>query len=306
MAVYARGYRPYEGTFKSAPVAYSIFAEGARMALARKGVRRIGYLIALVFCGYAGILYFQFGLAETGERMGGGAAATVLEQLFSLNARFREFHNVSSLLAMIAAVLVGSSLIADDLRTRALSLYLVRPLRPRDYMLGKVMIIPALMVPMMLLPGLLLWLLVGLWQPPGETWTWLSDNVDVAQRVIKYYVAGSISLTGLLLLLSSQTPRRGLVMGLSAVVLFGGMFPRFVGMRIQGVWGDRLRALDIPNNFTREFKMAAPRNWENRVLDRHEAGIHPEPIDAWLVMLLLLAVGLFLAWRRARTVEVGE
>lgn len=306
MAVYARGYRPYEGSFKSAPVAFSIFSEGIRMALARKGVRRISIMVALIFCVYAGILYFQFALAEQSSRVPGPLGST-LKELFQLNDRFREFHvHAASLLAMIATVLVGSGLIADDLRTRALALYLVRPLRPRDYMLGKAMIIPALLVPFMLLPGLLLWLLVGLWQPPGETWTWLGDHIHVAQRVVKYYILGSISLTGLMLVLSSRTPRRGLVMGLAAVVLFGGMFPRFVGMRIAGPLGDLLRVLDVPNNITMEFKMAAPRRWEQRVLDRHDAGIHPDATAVWIVSLLLLAAGLYFTWRRARTVEVGE
>lgn len=305
MAVYARGYRPYDGTFRSAPVALSIFAEGARMALARKGVRRIGLLITLIFCVYAGILYFQFGLSEQADRVGGPLAAS-LKEFFQLNARFREFHNVSTLLATIAVVLVGAGLIADDLRTRALALYLVRPLRPSDYMLGKSLIIPALLAPLMLFPGLLLWLLVGLWQPPGEAWQWLGDHVDVAQRVVKYYIVASISLTGLMLLLSSRTPRRGLVMGIAAAALFGGPFLRAIGMQIQGGFGTVLRSLDLTNNMTLEFKLAAPHRWEQRWLSRHGTDLHPSADAVWLVAVLLLAAGLFLTWRRARTVEVGE
>lgn len=299
MAVYARGYRPYEGSFRHPPVALSIFGEGLRMALARKGVRRILILIAVLFCVMAGILYFQFGMQEQlAGRM--GPVRLDFDPVKSLNRLLRSFHRIAVVLVSLASVLVGAGLVADDLRSRALSLYLVRPVRPFDYVLGKSLILPGLLVPLALLPGLLLWFLVGLWQPPGETWSFLADNVDIAVRTLHFYVVGALSLTGLMLLLSSRTPRRGVVMGLAAAVLFGGLFVRWVGRAVGGEVGSLLRSFDLMANMRHPLDMAGSRNpaWRARW--------EPDPDLIWVVAVVLLVAGLVLTWRRARTVEVSE
>jgi hypothetical protein len=300
MAVYARGYRSYDGAFRSQPASLSIAGEGIRMALRRKGVRRLLILIAFMFCVMVGILYFQFGVQELSERRTGGMGPRVTS-LLNLNRNVRGFHNFSVLLSSLAAVLVGAGLVADDLRTRALSLYLVRPIRPVDYLVGKALVLPLMLIPFLLLPGLLFWLIVGLWQPPGETWDWLFENREMAYRVVRFYLVGSMSLTGLLLLLSSRTPRRGVVIGLAAAVLFGGTFVRVIGTAVKGALGDALRAMDLMNGMAREIKLAGYFRRESWEVSRQ-----PSAEAVWIVATLLFAVGLYLTWRRARTVEVGE
>jgi hypothetical protein len=301
MAVYARGYRSYEGTFRGPPVAWCIFTEGARMALRRRGVRWIMRLIALICCVYAGVLYFQFGLSrQAGDTL--RAFGMDPSDRGNLAQRLREFHGISSVLASIAALLVGAGLVADDLRTRALALYLVRPIRPVDYMIGKAFILPAILVPLALVPGLTLWLILGLWQPAGETGVFLTENADVAWRVVRFYSIAALSMTGLMLLLSSRTPRRGVVLGLGAAIVFGGLVLRRIGTRIDSIWGEMLRGADLLNNMTCDFKTAAPRRFERR----SGRDWHPEVETTWIVATALLVLGLYLTWRRARTVEVDE
>jgi hypothetical protein len=179
-------------------------------------------------------------------------------------------------------------------------------------MLGKALILPALLIPLALLPGLVLWLLVGLWQPPGETWTWLQAHSDIAWNVVRFYLVAAAELTGLLLLLSSRTPRRGLVIGLAAAILFGGPVLRLIGRSLLGPIGSFLKSCDLVNNMLWEFTKDI-RAWQFA----GQGGGHwgPGREERWLawqpdgtliytVCVLLLVAGLYFTWRRARSVEV--
>ena len=310
MAVYARGYRSYDGGFSGPPVAWTIFREGVAQAFRRKGFRWILIITAFILLATSGIVYITVIVERQAKRMSGGMVQT---QLMELEQIMHGFHGTTMFLVSLGAVLVGAGLIADDLRTRALALFLVRPIRPLDYTLGKALILPALLIPLALLPGLVLWLLVGLWQPPGETWSWLVDNSGVAQNVVRFYLVASAELTGLLLLLSSRTPRRGLVIGLSASILFGGMVLRGIGQLVLGSLGSLLKSLDLMNNMLWDFTKAE-RKWQfsgdARGRFSREGGEErwlewqPDGTIILLVCVVLLAAGLYSTWRRARSVEV--
>ncbi len=308
MAVYARGYRSYDAGFGGPPAAWVLFREGFTQARRRRGYRWILMITSFVFLATAGMTYFQVIVEDTMREMTQGRVnATIMK----LDQIFAGLHGTTMVLASLGAVLVGAGLVADDLRTRALALFLVRPIRPVDYMLGKALVLPALLIPLALLPGLLLWLLVGLWQPPGETWSFLQAHSDIAWHVVRFYLVASAELTGLLLLLSSRTPRRGAVISLSAAVLFGAIVLRSIGRLIGGPIGDLLKSLDLMNNMLQPFT-AARRAWQFQQYDARWAAESQARWEAWqpvgwiilAVCALLLAAGLWSVWRRARTVEV--
>ncbi len=309
MAVYARGYRAYDGGFGGPPVAWTIFREGLAAAWRRRGYRWILNITAFAMLAFAGVIYTKVIVENQVENLSGGRFA---QQIVELDSIFLGFHTLSIVLVSLAAILVGSGLIADDLRTRALALFLVRPIRPMDYMVGKALILPALLIPLALVPGLILWLLVGMWQPPGETWTFLSDHSDVAWRILRFYLVAAAQLTGLLLLFSSRTPRRGLVIGLAAAALFGGMVLRGIGRLILGSIGDLLKSLDFMYNALWDFN-AVNRQWQfaRNEGQRWNEG-RRERWEAWqpdgdlilIVCVTLLVAGLYSVWRRARSVEV--
>ncbi|MDJ0523319.1 MAG: hypothetical protein QNJ90_14710 [Planctomycetota bacterium] len=311
MAVYARGYRTYDGDFRGPPVAWTIFREGVAQALRRKGFRWILNITAFILLATAGMIYIQVIVEKQAQRLTGGM---VRAQLMELDQIIHGFHATTMFLVSLGAVLVGSGLVADDLRTRALSLFLVRPIRPVDYMLGKALVLPALLIPLALLPGLVLWLLVGLWQPPGETWTFLQEHSDIAWNVTRFYLVGAAQLTGLLLLLSSRTPRRGLVIGLSAAILFGGPVLRAIGRLVLGPIGTLLKSLDLPNNmlwsFTRDRRewqfegQGGGGRWGGTTGEERWLQWQPDPTVIYIVCFVLLAAGLYFTWRRARSVEV--
>lgn len=80
------------------------------------------------------------------------------QQIIEINpAYFKTYFTSDFLLFMMVMLLVvgGAGLISDDLRYNSLQLYFSRPLRKRDYLLGKAMVLLFFLLTLTLLPGLL-------------------------------------------------------------------------------------------------------------------------------------------------------
>jgi hypothetical protein len=308
MAVYARGYRPYASDFRGPAAFLTIWREGYRTAARSRGFRIIGILFLIWFVVWSIALYSQIAAREFLQ----GRMPVEPENASAYSARvlsqnLASFYTVGiSTLTALLAMLVGSGLIADDLRTRALTLYLVRPLRPVDYVLGKALVLPGILAWMTLAPGLAYLLLVAFWQEPGEEWTFLADNADVAGLVVRHFLVASASYVGLMLFLSSRTPRRGAVASLAAAVIFGGTMLHGVGSHVRGGGGDLFRMLSIPLNTIEGFaRRAAETDDGFSRHDAHPERVFPDPEAAALVAVVLLVVGAWAAYRRARSVEVS-
>src|SRR5918999_5917415 len=79
----------------------------------------------------------------------------------AINARtFRDFLNQQEPFVFFITVYAGSGLIADDLRARALQLYLSRPVTRAQYIAGKAAILMAALLSVTWLPAILLLCLV--------------------------------------------------------------------------------------------------------------------------------------------------
>lgn len=308
MAVYARGYRPYTGTGTGAPAWHVIYREGYRLAFKNLGFRIIGMLFVIWFVIWAAGLYFTFGIQDQVERASRGAVGELLSAAAQLKQTLSIFYSGVGVLTGLLAILVGSGLIADDLRTRALSLYLVRPIRNWEYVLGKALILPRILVWTCLLPGLLFYLLVGLWQPPGTTLAWLGDNLDIVVSVCMHFLIAATSYAGLMLFLSARTDRRGAVIAISAAILFAGSLFSAILARVDGI-GQFAKYAGLPVNSVAplardavEAVVGARRGMARaeRILERI-----PEADVALWIGCALLALGFFSALRRASTVEVS-
>lgn len=302
MTVHARGYRAYTGEFKAPPAALAIAREAAGRIWKSVAFRRMSVLFLLWFAVCAVMLYVSVGM---GLNLFGRLArlATDSDQysLLMLNWVLRIFYTGLSYLTALLAVFIGGGLIADDLAAGALPLYLVRPLRAWDYVVGKALVLPAMLVGVALLPGLFLYVITGLWRPPGETWSFLGAHLDVPLRVFEYYVVTAALYTGLLLFLSSRSTRRAAVAITAGVAIFGGVLLQGIGMgqRVHGPLGDAMRLAGLPHDTTFPFIRATP--VFGRGLRR---ALYPDPESVWILAAVLLALGLFFAWRRARSVEV--
>ncbi len=302
MTVHTRGYRPYVGGLSAPPAALAIAREASGRIWRSRAFRRISVLYLLWFAICAMLLYVSVGMGQAFfGRLARIAVDSEQYSLLMLDQVLRIFYTVLSYLTALLAVFVGGGLIADDLAAGALPLYLVRPLRAWDYVLGKALVLPLMLLPAVLLPGLFLYLITGLWRPPGETWSFLGAHLDVPGRVVEYYLVTAAAYTGLLLVLSSRSPRRTAVAVGAAVVIFGGVLLQGIGLdlRVRGVLGDAMRLAGLPHDTTFPFIRATP--VFGRGIDRT---LFPSPESVWILAAVLLALGLFFAWRRARSVEL--
>jgi hypothetical protein len=308
VTVHARGYRPYVGTFTGAPGWWIVLQAGVRTTLSSKGTRRLGVMFMLWFVILAVVLYVQVGLAQGfGQRHAEGVD-TAIFRAFSRKALIQTlatFYSGVTALVTLLAILTGAGLIADDLRARALTFYLVRPIRAVDYAIGKALVLPYVLLTRTAIPGVAFWLLAGSWQEPGESGVFWSENADVLVLVLRFLLVASTAYTGLILLLSASTPRRGVVASLAAAVLFGGLVLVGIGARMEGDVGALLRLASIPMDAIVPFTHATLEKASDWHRDRVVAH-WPDPDGAVALGLVLFAVGFARVWTRARSVEVTE
>ena len=298
MAIYERGYRSYAGGFQSTPGWWVIAREGWSQAWRHKGVRWMGTFVLLLACVGLVQMFMEMGATElTGRLRGGDDKLDFGERsIKALNRAHFTFYTSSSWLAVLAGVLMGCGLIADDLRSHGLTLYLVRPISRPSYVLGKALTLPIVFVILCLLPGLAMWLIVGLWQPPGETLSFLHEHREVAWRAVRHCVVVTASTTGLMLLLSSVTAKRGAALAAGAAIsLLGGVLA-LAGRLLPGLFGEVGGSLSILRNALREFRIASGRMMRWLPTER----------GVWIVTISLLVVGLLAVAWRARTTEVAE
>jgi len=132
---------------------------------------------------------------------------------------FGEFLNQQILFTVFLSVFGGAGLVANDLRTGAILVYLSRPLTRRDYVLGKLGVLLSLNLSVTLVPGLLLYL-VALALVPGQFAEWKLLWIGPAIVLHAFVIALSVSL---LVLAVSALSRSARVAGLGFVGLFIGL-----------------------------------------------------------------------------------
>lgn len=302
MTVHARGYRGYQGDFANRAYVWTIFKEGYFAATRGWGYRTLAIILLLAFMVMLSILYFALNMSEqvprgTDEFDFGARSAELAAMPLLLFYGY-----IANLLGTIVVLLNGAGLISDDVRTRGLSLYLVRPLRPIDYALGKALVVPALLIPFLLLPGLLFWLALGGWQPEGESARWLGEYSIFATTTVRYFLAAAAGDTGVILILSSLIRRRGLVRIAGVAVFFGGSLVAGIGVLISRGGGGFIQYASVGSN--------AQAGWIALTTlvpdaDIPEAFRIADPNIGLAVNLVVFAAGVFFAWRRARSVEVS-
>jgi len=285
----------------------TIAGEGLRIALKRKAFKRIGIFYVIWFSMCTFFLYMVFGthlgrfmeMFEKGLEGVEGAPPDLA--VVALDRILITFYSVVSLLTALLAIFIGAGLVADDLDAGALPLYLVRPIRPWMYVAGKALVLPGIFLVAIVLPGLLFYLIVGLWQPPGRSWSFLSGHLEVVVAILEHYVLATAAYTGLMLFLSSRTPRRPAAAVMGAVTIFGGVLLGHLarGAVVQGRLASIFLLADLPKSAVTPFL------WRTRAatkpVDWERLASHPAILA---VALAVLVLGLVATWRRLRSVEV--
>lgn len=149
----------------------------ARTALAlawRKRSTKLGLALCVMSMGGHGLVMTTQVLA--GRIMGpdAGLQQRILEGIVgSVHGTLATFIGIQMLACSLLLAMVGAGLLAEDRRTGAMELYFSRPLRRRDYVVGKLLAAGLVPAATLLLPFVLLWLLaVGTAPPMAGTPLW--------------------------------------------------------------------------------------------------------------------------------------
>jgi ABC-2 type transport system permease protein len=209
MPIYEQSYRRWEARgplhqFRFLPIT----REALRLLLARKAFLALLIFAWLPFVIMLAVLYFS--VANPGlERAMGGINAQFFGGFFKWQVPF----------VTLISVFGGAGLVANDLRSGGILVYLSRPLSRRDYILGKVGVLVALNLAITLVPGLALYV-VGLSLAPEkllkwDLW-WIGPAIALQSLVIVFAV-------GLLVLAVSAVSRSARVTGVALIALWGGL-----------------------------------------------------------------------------------
>jgi ABC-2 type transport system permease protein len=208
LPIYEQSYRRYQAR---EPLKGIRFWPIAREALSRLLAKRAFLILLLVSW-----VPFLF-------RVGQVLAVTQFPQLklmLPVDARlFGEFLNQQVGFTLLLSVFGGAGLIANDLRTGAILVYLSRPLTRRDYVLGKLTVLLALNLSATLVPGLLLYV-AALGLAPAQFAT--LELIWVAPAILAQSLLVSLG-AGLLALAVSAASRSARVAGLTFVLLWVGL-----------------------------------------------------------------------------------
>ena len=135
---------------------------------------------------------------------------------------FGDYLSQQLLPALIITIFAGAGLVANDLRTGAILVYLSRPLTRRDYVAGKLLVLVLLIGSITLVPGLLLYV-VALALAPDQFVKWELAWVGPAIVLYSAVIALALSLAALAVSSLSKSARVaglgffGLLMGLQIV-----------------------------------------------------------------------------------------
>ena len=147
MPIYEQAYRRWEAREPLRRLrSWPITREGLRLILSKRAFLALIVGAWLPFVWRLGQIYIVTRFPQARQWLPDGAQV------------FGEFLNGQLNLAMLLSIFGGAGLVANDLRTGAILVYLSRPLTRRDYVVGKMGVLAALNLAVTLLPGLVLYL----------------------------------------------------------------------------------------------------------------------------------------------------
>ncbi len=279
MPIYEQVYRKYEARAALRPVRFwPITREALRLILAKR------VFIFLLLGAWVPFLVFVVGIYAVTRLPEANRFLPIDGRLFG------EFLNVQVIFTVFLSIFGGAGLIANDLRTGAILVYLSRPLTRRDYVLGKLGVLLALNLAVTLVPGLVLYL-IGLALAPDLLLKWELAWIGPAVVLQSFLIALSVSL---LVLAVSALSRSARVAGLAFVGLFIGLeIVRGVLVTI----GDRPEAQVL--SLQTDLRVVG-----NLIFGITERGV-PVPAVYPPVVLVLVALGCLAVLRaRVRAVEI--
>ena len=225
MPIYEQAYRKYEAREALRTVRFwPITREALRLILAKRSFLALLVIGWVPFLGFA---IYVWALTQFGQVAEGMASA-----LPRGGAVFAQFFKWQMRLNLLLTTFGGAGLVANDLRTGAILVYLSRPLTRRDYVIGKLSVLMAINLFVTLVPGLLLYG-IAIALAPGQFLTWDLAWLGPAVALHAVVLSLALSLPALAVSSLSRSGRVaglaffGLLMGLDLVALIVGLIGRW-------------------------------------------------------------------------------
>jgi len=279
MPIYDQGYRRYEARGPLHQIRFwPITREALRLILAKRAFLGLLAVSFLPFIVRVIQIYIVTRFPEAGR-------------VLPIDGRlFGEFLNQQIGFTILLSIFGASGLVANDLRTGAILVYLSRPLTQRDYIAGKLLVPLALNLAVTLVPGLVLYL-AGVALAPEQYLKW--DLWWIAPAVVAHAVAVSLVVSLVVLAISSLS-RSARVAGLG-----------FVGL----VFGLEMIRLVLQNGFNRKEAVLLSLQADLQALGVALFGVVDHQLDifwGWpLLVLLVVSLGcLAILHARVRAVEI--
>lgn len=295
MAVYERTYRRYDGPLTTPRWRFTVLPRYAFEGVWRSRI----FLVFLLGCFIAPVI----GLIAIYLHHNAGALLRLdidLSDLVPIDGTFfLTIMSIQATAAYIMALYVGPALIATDLANNALPLFLSRPLTRREYVLGKALVLLALLSAITWVPGLVMFLFQGFL----EGFAWMVDNLRIAGAIFAASWLWIIVLTLLSLAVSAWVRRRPVARGVLLALLF---VPAALGAAINELlrtrWGT---LLDLQEMVRVVWQAMFLSGTEGEISDLLTSTTAPIPVWAALsVLLLVCLVCLLLLWQKVRAYQV--
>jgi ABC-type transport system involved in multi-copper enzyme maturation permease subunit len=279
MPIYDQGYRRYEARGPLHQIRFwPITREALRLILAKRAFLGLLAVSFLPFIVRVIQIYVVTRFPEAGR-------------VLPIDGRlFGDFLNQQIGFTILLSIFGASGLVANDLRTGAILVYLSRPLTQRDYIAGKLLVPLALNLAVTLVPGLVLYL-AGVALAPEQYLKW--DLWWIAPAVVAHALAVSLVVSLVILAISSLS-RSARVAGLG-----------FVGL----VFGLEMIRLILQNGFHRKEAVLLSLQADLQALGVALFGVVDRQLDifwGWpLLILVAVSLGcLAILHTRVRAVEI--
>lgn len=293
MAVHRRAYRPYDGPLTSERWRFLVMPRYAFREIFESKVLVTFVVLCLV----------PFLLEAAAIYVSNSASARALLRMTGAPDRVRpEFFlaamTIQGVLAFLLAAWVAPALVAPDLASGALPLYLSRPLSRAEYLMGKAAVLVALLSLVTWVPVLTLFVL----QSSLAGWGWLAANARVPFAVLVGSLVWVVVLTLLGLAISAWIRwRLAASATLVAVFFLGTGFGEMWDEVLKNPWGRMASLSYLVGVVWRELFLPVTPDLRLHFM---KPGME---LPAWAAVLGLLATAAGCVWlldRRLRAREV--
>jgi ABC-2 type transport system permease protein len=286
MAVYKRAYRGYSGTYTPQWSRFLVLTRYAYRGLFRSRIMLGMFVVCLfpfLFCVAALYLNHNTSILSALKIRGIGPSIFQVDQKFFTGYLGAEFG-----LAFLLTAFIGPGLISPDLANNGLPLYLCRPFSRTEYVLGKFMVIAALLSYITWVPALVLFIIES--SLAGAAWMW--SNLWMARAIFLGSWILILVLAFIALALSAWVKWKPIAGALVLGVMFLGAG---LGAAVNAIMRTTVGNLINVGVLVRTV-------WQD--LFRVTDDMAMSPLTAWLALIGICAICIALLARKIRAFEV--